>query len=35
MGREKPYKNRPFAPVLMVRWKVELPEGRGAQKQKL
>jgi hypothetical protein len=35
MGREKPYKNGPIALVPMVRLKAELPEGRGAQKQKL
>ncbi len=33
MGREKPYKNRPFAPVLMVKLKAELPEGRGGYEQ--
>jgi hypothetical protein len=35
MGREKPYKIRPFAPVLMVRLKAELPEGQGAYEPKL
>jgi len=34
MGREKPYKNRPFAPVLVVRSKPEPTNGMGARVSK-